>query len=177
MWINVKTPTNVGIFTFMSTKLRWDWKKKFYNLEASSLESSLLAHISSPGAVKPVLSGHSKITKTKVLKTNGSLMTVESIAECPKSILQYFWPALSDKRSSKTILVFFVNGRLRQVYCRCKSIFCRMSRRWEVPLSCGTAKLIIFSLKGVWTLMSKTFWHFERTPGVEGIQDTEYLLA
>ena len=32
--------------------------------------------------VKPVLSGHSKLDKTKVLKTNGSLMKVESIAEC-----------------------------------------------------------------------------------------------
>ena len=33
-------------------------------------------------AVKPVLSGHSKIDKTKGLTTNGSLMKVESIAEC-----------------------------------------------------------------------------------------------
>ena len=32
--------------------------------------------------VKPVLSSHSKIDKTKVLKTNGSLMKVKSIAEC-----------------------------------------------------------------------------------------------
>ena len=32
--------------------------------------------------VKPVLSSHSKINKTNVLKTNGSLMEVESIAEC-----------------------------------------------------------------------------------------------
>ena len=32
--------------------------------------------------VKPALSDHSKIDKTKVLKTNGSLMKVESIAEC-----------------------------------------------------------------------------------------------
>ena len=32
--------------------------------------------------VKPVLSSHSKIDKTKVLKTDGSLMHVESIAEC-----------------------------------------------------------------------------------------------
>ena len=32
--------------------------------------------------VKPVLSGHSKIDKTKVLKTDASLMQVESIAEC-----------------------------------------------------------------------------------------------
>ena len=46
--------------------------------------------------VKPVLSGHSKTDKTKVLKTNGSLMKVESIAEC---ILQYFRPAFSDNRS------------------------------------------------------------------------------
>ena len=30
----------------------------------------------------PVLSGHSKIDKIKALKTNGSLMKVESIAEC-----------------------------------------------------------------------------------------------
>ena len=31
--------------------------------------------------VKPVLSGHSKINKTKILMTNGSLMKIESIAE------------------------------------------------------------------------------------------------
>ena len=50
--------------------------------------------------VKLVLSGHSKIDKTKVLKTNGSLMKVKSIAECsPWSILQYFLPALSNSRS------------------------------------------------------------------------------
>ena len=33
-------------------------------------------------SVKPVLSGHSKIDKTKVLKTDGSLMQIESIGEC-----------------------------------------------------------------------------------------------
>ena len=32
--------------------------------------------------VKPVLSSHSKIDKTKVLKINGSLRKVVSIAEC-----------------------------------------------------------------------------------------------
>ena len=47
--------------------------------------------------VKPVLSGHSKIDKTNILMTNKSLMKVDSIAECSLwSILQYFWPALSD---------------------------------------------------------------------------------
>ena len=41
--------------------------------------------------VKPVLSRYSKIDKSKILVTNGSLMNVESIAECSKgSILQYF---------------------------------------------------------------------------------------
>ena len=41
--------------------------------------------------VNPVLSGFSKIDKTKILMTNGSLMNVKSIAECsPWSILQYF---------------------------------------------------------------------------------------
>ena len=32
--------------------------------------------------VKPVLNGHSKLDKTKVLNTNGSLIKVESIVEC-----------------------------------------------------------------------------------------------
>ena len=40
--------------------------------------------------VKPVLNGHSKIDKTKILMTSGSLLKVESIAECSLwSILQY----------------------------------------------------------------------------------------
>ena len=48
---------------------------------------------------------------------NGSLMKVKSIAECsPWSILQYFWPALSDNQSWKPVFVFFLSGRLRQVF-------------------------------------------------------------
>ena len=39
-------------------------------------------YLESSYTVKPVLSGHSKIDKTKVLKTNGSLMKVKSFAEC-----------------------------------------------------------------------------------------------
>ena len=66
--------------------------------------------------VKPVLSGHSKIDKTKILMTDGSLMKVESIAECsPWSILQNFWPALSNYWSWKLIFVIFLSGCLRQV--------------------------------------------------------------
>ena len=37
--------------------------------------------------VKPVLSSHSKIDKTKILMTNGSLMKVECIAECSPCVL------------------------------------------------------------------------------------------
>ena len=49
-----------------------------------------------------------KIDKTKILMTNGTLMKVKSIAECSKgSILQYFWPALSNNRSWKTIFGLF----------------------------------------------------------------------
>ena len=40
-----------------------------------------------PHTVKPVLNGHLKIDKTKVLMENCSLMEVKSIAECS---LQYF---------------------------------------------------------------------------------------
>ena len=48
--------------------------------------------------------------------TNGSLMKVESIAECsPWSILQYFWPALSDNWSWKPIFVLYESGRFTQV--------------------------------------------------------------
>ena len=48
--------------------------------------------------------------------TTGSLMKVKSIAECSKgSILQYFWPALSDNRSWKLIFGLFESGRITQV--------------------------------------------------------------
>ena len=42
-------------------------------------------------------------------------MKVESIAKCSWSILQYFWPALSDKKSWKQIFGLFDNGRFTQV--------------------------------------------------------------
>ena len=59
--------------------------------------------------------GISKIDKTKELKTAGSLMKVERCAKCsPCSILQYFWPALSDNHL-KTKFWSFKSGLLRQV--------------------------------------------------------------
>ena len=50
-----------------------------------------------------------------VLKENGSLMKVKSIAEW--SILQFFWPAFSDYLIciENQFLVFFLTGHLRQV--------------------------------------------------------------
>ena len=72
--------------------------------------------ITSLEIAQKVLSGHLKKDKTNVLMENGSLMTVKSIAECsPWSILQYFWPALSDNWYWKPSLVFFLSCRLRQV--------------------------------------------------------------
>ena len=44
--------------------------------------SDVIVENQGQNTVKPVLSGHSKIDKTKILMTNGSLMKVESIAEC-----------------------------------------------------------------------------------------------
>ena len=60
-----------------------------------------------------VLSGHLKLDKTMVLMTNGSLMQIESIAEW--SILQNFWPALSDNWSWNPIFGLSESDRFRQV--------------------------------------------------------------
>ena len=48
-----------------------------------------------------------KNRQNKILMTSGSLMKVESIAECSHwSILHYFWPALSNNWSWNPIFVF-----------------------------------------------------------------------
>ena len=58
--------------------------------------------------VKPVLSGHSKIDKTKILMTNGTLMKVESIAECsPWSILQLLLTCIKQQLVLKIIFWSF----------------------------------------------------------------------
>ena len=57
-----------------------------------------------------------KKDKKTILMTNGSLMKVKRITECsPWSILQYFWPALSDNWSWKTIFGLFESGGFTQV--------------------------------------------------------------
>ena len=73
--------------------------------------------------VKPVLSDHSKIDKTKVLKTNGSLMKVESIAECSLgAFYNTFDLHLATICPENQFLVFFLSGRLRQVLLYCTDL-------------------------------------------------------
>ena len=68
--------------------------------------------------LKPVLSDHSKIDRTNIWMANGSLMKVVSIAECSHwTILQNFWPALSDYWSWKPFLAFFKAVTLDRFYC------------------------------------------------------------
>ena len=56
--------------------------------------------------------------------TTGSLMKAKSIAECSKgSILQYFWPALSNDLSWKPISVFLRVADLHRFYCTEKDIY------------------------------------------------------
>ena len=65
---------------------------------------------------KPYLSNHSKIDKTKVLKTNGSLMKVERIAECSLgAFCNTFDLHQAIIGMEKQFLVFFWSGCLRQV--------------------------------------------------------------
>ena len=67
-------------------------------------------------SVKPVLSGHSNIDKTKVLKTNGILMKVESIAECSfGAFCNTFDLHKAIIGRENQFFVFFLSGRLRQV--------------------------------------------------------------
>ena len=52
------------------------------NYQQTTKPSQMGKELNTQITVTHVLSGHSKIDKAKVLKTNGSLMKVESIAEC-----------------------------------------------------------------------------------------------
>ena len=66
-------------------------------------------------AVKPALSDHFKGRPKLVFKTEYCLMQVKSIAECSKSILQYFRPPLSYHLSLRPLFCLFLSGHLRQV--------------------------------------------------------------
>ena len=47
-----------------------------------------MSSTTTPFIVKHVISGHSKVNKTKVLMTNGSFMKVESIAPAEHSAIR-----------------------------------------------------------------------------------------
>ena len=53
------------------------YKSFFYLLSIVLIQQKLWSFQSVTHTVKPVLSGHSKIDKTKILMTNGSLMKVK----------------------------------------------------------------------------------------------------
>ena len=92
-------------------------REKYINLECLLEALDIICNVMKlTNQIEFEYSKTSKIDKTKVLMSNGNLMKAKSIAKCsPWSILQYFWPALSNDRSWKPILVFFLSGRLRQV--------------------------------------------------------------
>ena len=80
-----------GVLTY--PQIAWQIHVQEYFFLENVICSLLLQYLvkCTPDTVKPVLSGHSRIDKTKIFMTNGSLMKVQSIAECsPWSILQYF---------------------------------------------------------------------------------------
>ena len=59
-----------------------DFEKKSSRLKKSMENYPRHKELKSKYTVKPILSSHSKIDKTGILRTNGSIMKVESIAEC-----------------------------------------------------------------------------------------------
>ena len=65
----------LGELTIPDMTIAVDWEVKNQTKRPCDI-------LSNSNTVKPVLSRHSKIDKTKILMTNGSLMKVESIAEC-----------------------------------------------------------------------------------------------
>ena len=68
----------------------------------------------------------------KILMTNGSLMKVKSIAEYSNgSILQYFWPALSDNWSWKPVFLFFRVAILHRFWSILQYFWPALSDNWS----------------------------------------------
>ena len=77
----------VAEFGYQYTESDWIEVKLYSIVEECAViifdnEKILKIKLNREDAVNPVLSGHSKMYKTKVLMENGSLMKVENIAEC-----------------------------------------------------------------------------------------------
>ena len=90
----------------------------------------------------------------KVLMTNASLMKVKSIAECsPWSILQYFWPALSDNWSWKPVFCLFEGDPFTQVLL------------YSYTSAAGSQECICQYIKNVWQQTTKTRVYYNSTAG------------
>ena len=126
-------------------------KKIIFLLRTLNQSPAIISFTSAWYTVELVLSGHSKLHKTKILMANGSLMKVKSIAECsPWNILQYFWPALSNNWSWKQFLVF-LSGRFRQVLLyssAVQKIFNHGSQHYEPWSDCslGSSLICVYSV-------------------------------
>ena len=104
--------------------------------------------------VKPVFSGHSKVDKTRVWMTNGSLMKGQKYCRMlHESILHYFWPALRDIQSSNPILVFFLIGRSKRGLTVC---YIANRAKFEYPpiylVFCSSHFCILISVDCIWFL-------------------------
>ena len=75
--MNVESIAECSLGAFCNT---FDLHLAIIGLENQFLTRRATSHL--VGTLKPVLSSHSKIGKTKVFKINGSLMKAESIVEC-----------------------------------------------------------------------------------------------
>ena len=91
------------------------WERPTGKYDKTSRQVIHFAHLKKfTQTVKPVLSGHSNIDKTKILMTNCSLMKVKSIAECSPSVV--FLSALRDNWSKNHSLVILRRGHFGQVF-------------------------------------------------------------
>ena len=79
----LKSHITKQLLTSISEDIRIYLPLKVITLKSTGNDLSMMGlRFFNNNIVKPVLSGHSKMGKTKVLKTNGSLIQMESIAEC-----------------------------------------------------------------------------------------------
>ena len=80
--LNREKPKLYGIRAVWSGSILFSHFLATFYTSAAQLYKVIEALVFFTYTVKPGLSGHLKIDKTKILMTNGSLMTVKSIAEC-----------------------------------------------------------------------------------------------
>ena len=84
-------------------------------LRAGSDKPLLLSSFFRACTAKPVLNGHSKIDKTKVLKPCGSLMQVKVLQNAPLEHSVILLTCIKRLLVLKTYFLSSLSGRLRQV--------------------------------------------------------------